>query len=831
MKTLNLTGIGSLRGGARQSRAVLALTGLVTLAISGVTPAAVAAGSLTFGPPTSYGTGDRAVSVAIGDLNGDGHADLAVANYSSNTVSVLLNNGTGTFGTAANYGTDSHPTSVAIADLNADGKPDLVVTNNDSNDVSVLLNKGDGSFGAAVNYGAQLGPQSVAIADLDGDGKPDLAVANYGQQYVSVLLGNGAGTFKTAVNYKTDFNPLSVAIGDLNSDGKPDLVAVARSGVSVLLGNGDGSFGTAVNYAAHSGPEDVAIADLNGDHKLDLVIANYTSNDVSVLLGNDDGTFKPAVNYAAHSGAKSVKVGDLDGDGKPDLAIANNISSDVSVLLGNGDGTFGTGTNYAAHSITNPLSAPYSVAIGDLNGDNKPDLALAHTNTADATVLLNSPVAADTTPPAISSSASGTVGSNGWYVSDVTVSWTVSDPESTVSSQTGCGSTTISADTTGTTLTCSATSAGGTARQSVTVKRDATPPTISAAATTQPHAAGWYSGDVTVHFACNDSVSGVPAGACPLNQPLSTEGTAVSSTAQTVTDAAGNISSASNVVTVKIDKTAPSVACAAPDGLWHATDVSLGCTAVDALSGLASTGDTNFQLSTSVPAGTETANAATGNHTVADAVGNTTTAGPLGGNKVDKKAPSITLSQPTAATYQLNQAVAASYSCSDGGSGAATCAGPVSNGAALDTSTAGTRTFTVTATDNVGNTSSQGVSYTVTYRFSGFLQPVDNPNTVNTGKAGRTYPIKFQLTDASGAFVSSLGAVKSITYQSTSCGAFSGDASDPLEAEATGGTSLRYDSTANEYVYNWTTPSTKGCSTLFVTLDSGQVFPAYFNLS
>ncbi len=141
--------------------------------------ASVQAHPLFSAPFLSFDTGNSPYSVAIADLNADGRPDLAVANYSSNSVSVLLGNGDGTFGAKTDFGTGRNPASVAIADLNADGRPDLAVANaNSAPAVSVLLGNGNGTFGAKTDFGTGSYPFSVAIADLNADGRPDLAVAN-----------------------------------------------------------------------------------------------------------------------------------------------------------------------------------------------------------------------------------------------------------------------------------------------------------------------------------------------------------------------------------------------------------------------------------------------------------------------------------------------------------------------------------------------------------------------------------------------------------------------------------------------------------------------------
>jgi hypothetical protein len=262
-------------------------------------------------------------------------------------------------------------TSAALAtgDFNGDGKLDIVGADTSGNTVSVLLNKGGGTFQPPVSYAAGTNPTSVAAADFNGDGKLDLAVANAGG--VSILLGNGDGTFQGPVNYAAGDSPDWVVAGDFNGDGRPDLAVANRDGgnVSILLNRGNGTFKPAVNILTGGVPLGLAVGDFNGDGKPDLVVADYNGGGpgkVEVLLGKGDGTFQAPVSYGTSSGgAQAVAVGDFNGDGKPDLAVVDNDFT-LNVLLNRGDGIFTSGNSY--------LGAQDTVAAADLNNDGKLDL-------------------------------------------------------------------------------------------------------------------------------------------------------------------------------------------------------------------------------------------------------------------------------------------------------------------------------------------------------------------------------------------------------------------------------------------------------------------------
>ena len=397
------------------------MAALFLVAIDGpITSAATA----NFAAKQDFATEPNPRAVASGDLNGDGKLDLAVANLNSNSVSVLLNTiapgaATPNFSPKQNFPTGAGPVSVAVGDLNGDGRLDLVVANFNSNNVSVLLNTtaaGDAtlSFADKQNVPTGEGPIYVTTGDLNGDGKLDLAVVDLLVNTVSILLNTtaaGAATpsFAPKQDFATGDGPLSVALGDLNGDGKLDL-SVANfnsSNVSVLLnttapGSATSSFSGIQDFATGDGPSFVTMGDLNADGRLDVVVANFVFDTVSVLLNTTAvgaTTASLAVNkeFATGTGPIFVTVGDVNGDGKLDLTVANFNSDNVSILV-NTTVPGAAAPSFAAKQDFATGEAPLFVALGDLNGDGKLDLAVANLNVSTVSVLLNTTNPGASTP-------------------------------------------------------------------------------------------------------------------------------------------------------------------------------------------------------------------------------------------------------------------------------------------------------------------------------------------------------------------------------------------------------------------------------------------------
>ena len=374
-------------------------------------PAADAPG---FAAKVDFATGSNPEAVAIGDFNGDGKPDLVVASTNAMAVSVLLNTTASgalapSFAAKVDFPAGMGPVSIAIGDLNGDGKPDLAVANVGANTVSVLINTtapgaATPSFAATVDFPTGASPEYVAFADIDGCGRPELAVANFGSNTVSILLdttpaGGTTPSFAAKVDFPTGEGPVAIAVGDLDGDGRPDLaVANLTSNTVSLLRDAGGSELAAPTYAAKvdfptgAGPNSVAIGDLDGDGRPDVAVANRDETTVSLLFNTTaTGATVPScaakVDVSTGAGPNFVAIGDLDGDGRADLATANFGSDTVSVVLDTA--AAGASTPSFAASVDYATGAkPRTVAIGDFDGDGKADLVIGNTSSSSVSVLL-----------------------------------------------------------------------------------------------------------------------------------------------------------------------------------------------------------------------------------------------------------------------------------------------------------------------------------------------------------------------------------------------------------------------------------------------------------
>lgn len=333
-----------------------------------------------FAQPELHPVGDVPMSLAVGHLGGSTLPDVVVANRISNNVSVLFDVG-GPAGEQIQVAPGGVPRAVAIGDVNGDGKADIAVGREQFQPpLAILLNRGDDTFFAPAPVGSiNVFPDAIWIGDLDADLDQDLVLASAPSNQVVVFLNDGAGAFAetpysigTAPSYPSD-----LAASDADDDGDFDLLITASLSQHppvLLLNAGDGSFTQAdpftpviVDFVS------AAIGDLTGDGTAELALLHFGNSSVAVFPNDGAGAFGSPVFFSIGASTQPggrVRLGDLDADGDLDAVVGLFLQNpSIPVLLGNGAGGFEAPQLF-------PAGAGISgIALADLDADGDLDVA------------------------------------------------------------------------------------------------------------------------------------------------------------------------------------------------------------------------------------------------------------------------------------------------------------------------------------------------------------------------------------------------------------------------------------------------------------------------
>ena len=290
----------------------------------------------------------------------------------------------------------SGPSSIASGDFNGDGRLDLAVANVGGDSVSIFSQGANGRFPAAPGATLQgvavvaplSDPYAVRAVDIDADGDLDLVAAGHGSNDVVIWTQGSGGAFSTVVPSVGGLNAPSDVVGaDLNADGRMDLV-VANTGANrvtiyfrTILGTYPAAPSISLGNASTGSPVSVAVADLDRDGDLDVVSANAATNTVTIWYATGPGAFSPAPSVVLGGagitqGPSSVAIGDLDGDGRPDIACANLAGNSLCVFLQQPAGGFLGTPTFTLATSGYPI-APARLEISDVNGDGWRDLVAA----------------------------------------------------------------------------------------------------------------------------------------------------------------------------------------------------------------------------------------------------------------------------------------------------------------------------------------------------------------------------------------------------------------------------------------------------------------------
>lgn len=342
------------------------------------------AGNGTFASQVTYPLGGDARCISVGDLDGNGSPDLATANVFNNSsnVNVLFNDGNGAFPDIRLVGASRFTRFITNLDADGDTVADLLpITGSGYGEVVVLRGLGSGTFDTQIVVPTgDFGNRSLHVASLDGDDHLDLVTTRSSDGQVVVLPGNGDATFKAPVVSPAATGLNDLALGLINADTIPDAITAHTSPgrVGILLGSGGGAFGAPTFIQSGSNVASVALGDLDRDGAADVVAAPSPNGDIVILLGIGDGTFQNSIEMQAQGFPIVVKVANINADNNPDIVTAES-GIGVRIYLGNGDGSF--------QSPTPAGEGTLAVAVGDLNGDAKPDIV--GTNFSDSTIYVS----------------------------------------------------------------------------------------------------------------------------------------------------------------------------------------------------------------------------------------------------------------------------------------------------------------------------------------------------------------------------------------------------------------------------------------------------------
>jgi hypothetical protein len=346
-----------------------------------------------------FNVGSPSGQLVLVDINDDGHLDLLTRHQQARTIRVHLGDGRARFtSTSAGVALNFSPGDMGVGDVNGDENPDLVVTAGDRDVVAVLLGNARMVFrhaaGSPFNASRRVyryNKRSLHLVDVNRDGKLDIVTGNRRGQYAfRVLLGNGqgrsaAGPVLRVTRVREGY---TLGLGDVDRDRDVDIVTSVSSPelgrLDVHLSNGRGAFRKVLRSAVSLPPtyRIEALADVNSDRRPDLVLSHRGAL-VTVLVNRGRGRFTHAAGSPFELAARpfSVALTDLDRDDDADLVCATTDS--VSVLLGEG-----LAFPRARQSSFRAGPGAYDLAVGDLNGDRKPDVVASSFESRAVTVLL-----------------------------------------------------------------------------------------------------------------------------------------------------------------------------------------------------------------------------------------------------------------------------------------------------------------------------------------------------------------------------------------------------------------------------------------------------------